>query len=178
MEPIQSIAEIPFHHRDPVELLGLVEGRDEIDRTFYGYGYSRIESLCLHSSDQLDPIIVSDVLVLALHSADEGEALSDDIELEFFIDEVIIFDENGEEVDYSVTVLLTTFLDKWLPRVAGGEKAIVLAACNPHHATIARPAIAARTPVYYATGDLVASMENIDGRRIFDLSAEHWHLAG
>lgn len=174
MEPIQSIAEIPFHPRDPVDLLGLVAGRDEIDRTYYGYGYGRIESLCLHSSDQLDPVIVRDALILALHSADEGEVLSDDIELEFFIDEVELPDPDE---DYSVMVLLSDFLDKWLPRIAGGERTIVLAACNPHHATIARPAIAVRTPVYYAIGDVVATMEDIDGRRIIDLSAENWHLA-
>lgn len=176
MEPIRSIAEIPFHERDALELLGLAELRDErdgIDKEYDEYGYSRVELLSLHGSDRAEarrePLIIRNALILAMHSADEGEVIDDDIELEFFAEEV--------EEDYSVTVLLSEFLPKWLPQISADERAIVLVLCNPHRATIARPAALSNTPLYYALGDVEATADYTDGRTLIDLFAGEWRLA-
>ena len=170
MEPIRSIAEIPFVERDPLDLLNLAEYRDEVDSDYYEYGYTRVDSVSLVQRGDAEPLpIVRDALILALHSADEGEFMAEDIELEFFAEEV--------EDDYSVTVLLSDFLSKWLPVVSGGERSIVLALCNPHRATVARPEHYGDTPIYYAIGDVESFLDYTDGRRIIALVADEWRIA-
>lgn len=172
MRAIRAISEIPFHEHDVVELLNLDRDRDTPDVDYDRYGYGRAATLILDSSagsEASEPLLVRNALVLALHSADQGEVLARDIELEFFVPEVA--------EDYSVTVLLSAFLDKWLPGLMGDEDAIVLALCNAHRATISPPAIARGTPVYYALGDVESWLEIEDGRPWIRLVADQWRVA-
>ncbi|MEM9494349.1 MAG: hypothetical protein AAGC55_34705 [Myxococcota bacterium] len=170
MEPIQSIADIPFLVGDPFELLHLDEHRDETDFSYYGFGFCRIGQLQLNQRGETEPSApVRDCLVLALHAADDCEQLDDDVELEFFVDEVA--------EDYSVTVLLSDFLKIWLPRLLGGEQALVLSLCNPHKAVLRKPAICGSTPVYYPLGDVESWLESIAGRPLIGLDADEWRLA-
>lgn len=168
MQPIRSIAELPFREHDPLELLNLLEARDSPVLDDTRFGWCRLGELWLDDGSA-EPRRVRDALVLAVHAAEEPERLADDVELEFFVEEVA--------KDYSVTVLLSKFLEVWLPRVSGGERAIVLAMCNPHRATLARPAIAGATPVHYALGDVDSWLDVVDGRRHVRLAADSWRLA-
>lgn len=169
MDPINSIADIPFCYKEPLALLHLDEQRDEVDTEYEGCGYGRLDSIHLVSRDDgTEYHVVRDALVLALHSADDGEAFDDDIELEFFVPEVA--------EDYSVTALLSTFLASRLPAIAGDERALVLALCNPHRATISRPQ--AGVPVYYALGDVDSYLEqDASGMLAIALVADEWRVA-
>lgn len=170
MEPIQSILDIPFHERDLGDLLNLDEHRDAPQFDYYHYGHARTDVIHLEERDGREPLpVVRDALVLALHSADDPEPLDRDVELEFFVDEVAD--------DYSVTVLLSDFLDKWLPRICADERAVVLVLCNPHGAEIARPAILRGTPLYYAVGDVESWLDMADGRPFIRLIADAWRTA-
>lgn len=166
MQPIRAIAELPFHEHDPLELLNLLEMRESPVLDDSRFGWARVGDLWLDDGRDA-PRHLRDALVLGLHAAEEPEPLADDVELEFFIDEIA--------KDYSVTVLLSKFLDVWLPRVSGGERAIVLAMCNPHRARLARPASAGATPLHYGAGD-VDSWLDLPERRI-RLAAPAWRLA-
>jgi hypothetical protein len=125
-----KILDLPFRERPVLELLNLHVDRAEPDRDYAGYGWARVPRLYLVDAHEV--IAVDDALLLALHSADDAEPLSDDIEL--------IFD------DVRCSVLANDFLAKWLPNLPPA-KAVVLALCNPHHAVL-------RAPVYYATDDV------------------------
>lgn len=164
MQPIRSIAEIPFHEQPPLELLSLTSRRDSplLDDT--RFGWARVDELWLE--DERGAFVVPDALVLAVHAAEEPRALAGDVDLEFFVEEVA--------KDYSVTVLLSKFLDVWLPRVGAGAEHIVLAMCNPHGATLRQPAAAGATPVLYATGDVDSYL--VDDRRV-TLKAAAWRAA-
>lgn len=169
MEPITSIAEIPFREKEPLALLHLDQYREHVDTEFEGYGYGRLSSLSLiRRADGTRYRAVQDALVLALHAADDGEAFEDDIELEFFLHEVV--------EDYSVTALLSTFLAKRLPAISSDERALVLAICNPHRATIPKPPT--DVPVYYALGDVDSYLEE-DGSGMLTISlvADEWRVA-
>ena len=181
MEPIQSIADLPFRERDAFELLRVLEPSayeaDEIeadgldyDDDYYQFGYARVERVTLVENGATEPLPdVRHALLLALHSADDPEELFDDVELEFFVEEV--------HDDYSVTVLLSDFLHRWLPRISGSERAIVLVLCNPHHAVLAAPVVANGVPVYYAMGDVI-SRRGSDGPHPFlQLYADDWRRA-
>lgn len=160
---IRSIAQLPFRRRAPLEMLRLDGDRDAPDGDYTGFGHSRVEALTLAGRDR--SVVVRDALVLALHCADPGEALPDDIELEFVLDEVA--------PDLSVSALLSTFLGVWLPTLRGDERAVVLALCNPHRAAVARPeGIDPATPLFYATGDVESWYDH--GVR---LTAESWRIA-
>jgi hypothetical protein len=170
MEPIRSILDIPFAEHDLVELLNLHEDRDVPDFDYSRFGHARADVLFLEERGGLEPLPpVRDALLLALHSTEEPELLDRDIELEFFVEEVAR--------DYSVTVLLSAFLEKWLPLVSRDERAVVLALCNPHGAAIARPAILRGTPLYYAVGDVESWLDTEDGRPLIRLMADAWRLA-
>lgn len=169
MQPIRSIAELPFRQHDPLELLNLTTPRDTPVLDDTRFGWCHLAELWLDDGAG-EPRLVRDALVLALHAAEEPEALADDVELEFFVEEVA--------KDYSVTVLLSKFLAVWLPRVAGrGERAIVLAMCNPHRAVLPRPPAAGATPVHYALGDVDSWLDVVDGRRHVRLAADTFCLA-
>ncbi|WP_437967373.1 hypothetical protein WMF04_48835 [Sorangium sp. So ce260] len=170
MQPLRSISELPFRGRPALELLNLEQHRDEPDLEATQFGWCRVAELWLDGRADRAPLRVTDALIVAVHAADEPEELADDVELEFFVEEVA--------KDYSVTVLLSAFLERWLPAAFSGERAIVLAMCNPHAARIRRPEAAGPTPVYYADGDVDAWLDtDEDGRRHIRLEAEAWHIA-
>lgn len=137
----KTIAELPFLERPLFELLDLEVDRPGINRDYSGFGWARVDSVWLESDDG-SAHRVDDALVLALHTADDGEAMADDLELEFDLP------------DRPVTVLATAFLERWLPKLPQGA-AIVLVVCNRHRAALPRPT-AARVPVHYPLGDVGA----------------------
>ena len=170
MEPIRAIADLPFHRLDALDLLNLRAERDAPDADYAGYGHARVDAIYLEAqgAEADPPRLVRDALLIAVHSADDPEALDDDLELEFVVPEVAD--------DYSVTVLLSRFLPTWLPRVCGDERAVVLVVCNPHHARLAVPATlaASGTRFYYPLGDVESWLEVVDGRRELRLVATAW----
>ena len=130
---ISAIAELPFHRRPPLELLGLTEDRVTVDHDYTGFGWAVLERLTLASAatDQLDDL--SDVLVVAVHAADDGPAMTADLELEFVVG------------DRGLLVPLTSFLATWLPRLPTTSE-VVLASCNPHRAAL--PSVSGRAYLY------------------------------
>jgi hypothetical protein len=167
VEPIQSIAAIPFLRRPALELRNRHVDRPAPDPDYTGFGYARVDEVWLEGADgELEP--VRDALVLALHCTDEGgEALAHDVELEFFVDEVA--------ADYSVTVLLSAFLAEWLPRVRGDASTVVLALCNRQRATLATPESLDDGRLVYALGD-VESWLDVGSDKI-TLRADRWRDA-
>lgn len=165
MGPIRTLAEIPFLRQDPLDLLNLRVERERPDQDYTGSGHCRVDEVWLEDPDGC--VAVRDALILALHSCDLGAPRPDDVELEFFADEVA--------PGYSVTAMLSAFLGARLGELRGDERAIVLAMCNPHRATIARPPAAGDTPVHYALGD-VESWLDLDGPRL-RLRADAWRTA-
>jgi hypothetical protein len=156
-----TIAELPFVERPVRELLHLDVDRDRPSREFSGFGWARVDAVWLEAGDR-PARRVDDALVIALHTADDGEVLADDLELELVLP------------DRAVTVLASAFLDRWLPQLPHGS-AIVLAICNPHRAALQRPA-AATVPVHYALGDVASWREPVAGERSdrILLTAEEW----
>jgi hypothetical protein len=146
-----TIDELPFLERPARELLHLDGDRDEPDPTYAGYGWTRVPELWL------DRKRYADVLVLAMHSADDSEPLTDDIELEF------------ELPDGPVSVLASQFLDRWLPRLPR-VRTIVLALCNPHHASLHT-----KLPVYYAKGNVESWLD--PGERIRLQTSGEWSVS-
>jgi hypothetical protein len=149
------IGDLPFHQRPALELLGLTHdlGAATIDVDYTGFGWARVDRLWLTDASSAR-VPVADALVLGLHSADDSEGLSDDIELEFVL-----------EPGRSVTVLASAFLERWLPRLpitAAG--AIVLAMCNPHRARLRSPSldIAAPATLYHGIGDVDSWLDDSD----------------
>ncbi len=152
-----KITELPFHERPVLELLNLDGDRSAPDLDYAGYGWSKVSRIWCQSAR--DGAWVNDALVLALHTADDAEAIAGDIELEFELP--------GQP---PVSVLASTFLARWLPLVPQCS-AIVLALCNPHRATLTFPP-AASVPVHYAMGDVTSWLDDEHGR--IDLVAESW----
>ncbi len=158
---IRSVGQIPFRRQAPLALLHLDGDRDAVDEDYTGFGHARLDALTLVGAG--GPVEVRDALVLALHCADPGEALSDDVELEFVLDSAGV----------SVSAPLSTFLAAWLPALRDGERAVVLALCNPHRAAVRRPAgLAPSTPLHYALGDVESWLHG--GVR---LVADAWRVA-
>lgn len=152
-----KIAELPFHERPVLELLNLQGDRSAPDHDYAGYGWARVGQIwCIGATASY---AVDDALVLALHTADDAEAIPGDIELEFEL-----------PAHAPVSVLASAFLERWLPSLPSAS-AVVLALCNPHRAALSRPT-AATVPVWYALGD-VASWLDRDADRI-ELVAESW----
>ena len=160
MSPVESIAELPFREKDPHALLHLDVRRDAIVETT-DHGWARVGAIALAAPGGGPPVVVRDALVLALHWYEDGEPRADDVELEIEVGD-------GE----SVTVLASRFLEVWLPRL-GGDGPIVLALCNPHRATLARPRAAGDRTVYYGLGDVESWLEDGEPR----LVAEEWRIA-
>lgn len=147
-----KILDLPFRERPVLELLDLTDvDRAEVNRDYAGYGWARVPTVWLGNDIRVD-----DALVLALHAADDGAALPDDIELLFELPD-----------QPPAIVNASQFLAQWLPTLPRAN-AIVLALCNPHRARLAYPA-GAETPVYVATGDVEAWTDD-DGR--IELSAD------
>jgi hypothetical protein len=151
-----AISELPFVEKRLVELLHLDEDRPEPSREYAGFGWSRSSQLWLESADG-EPHLVAHALVLALHTADDADELAGDIDLEF------------ELADGPVIVRASKFLEVWLPMLPRAPST-VLALCNPHAATLARPR-AAEGAVWYGLGDVASWRE--DGERVI-LTADSW----
>lgn len=134
------------------ELLHFEDERDAPDPDYAGYGWARVDELWL------DDQRVTDALVLALHSADDGEAMPDDIELEFELPDAA-----------PVSVPAEMFLDKWLPELPRASS-VVLALCNPHRAALRKPA--GVETLYYANGDVESWLDR-DGVDRIRLASEH-----
>ena len=151
-----TIRELPFVERPVLELLDLTVERPAPNRDYAGYGWARVPELWL------DEQRVTDALVLALHTADDGEPIAGDLELEFEL-------PGGKPVG----VLATLFLPVWLPQLPRAS-ATVLAVCNPHHAVVPRPAAAATAPLYLAMGDVEAWLDHDRCGRIRLASEAGW----
>lgn len=119
----RSILDLPFAEGDPRDVLGIGDD-DTLDLDYAGSGWTRVDRLWLE--DARGVRVVEDALVLALHSADDGPARPDDVLLELALP------------DGAVTVWLSAFLARWLPRLPPAP-ALVLALCNPHRAVLAAP---------------------------------------
>ncbi|HEY0482372.1 MAG TPA: hypothetical protein VGD37_32850 [Kofleriaceae bacterium] len=157
-----TIAELPFFERPIRELLHLEVDRDRPSHDFAGFGWARADAVWLEPAGGAARRI-DDALVIGLHTADDAEALADDLELEL------------ELPDRPVTVLASAFLDRWLPGLPQ-RSAIVLAICNPHRARLHRPA-AATVPVHHPVGDVASWREPAPGASPHDriiLTAEDW----
>lgn len=156
-----KIAELPFRERPVRELLDLTGTRTTINRDYAGYGWARVDEIWLGQPGVSPPFALSDVLVIAVHAADDGERIVDDIVLYFELPDRA-----------PVTVLASQFFAEWLPRLPAAS-AIVLALCNPHHAVLQLPVI--DTPIYYSTGDVEAWLDELDeGERIRLAAAGSW----
>ena len=160
---ITTIAELPFHERPTLELLNLAEDRIAPDPDYAGYGWARAS--CLWLVDSGTPARrVDDALLLALHCPDDGEVLKNDIELYFELPE-----------QPPVTVLASAFFARWLPRLPQDASAIVLALCNPQHASLSQPE-ETRLPLHFAEGEVESWIAFDDGR--IELRARRWRHLG
>ncbi|HEX7836522.1 MAG TPA: hypothetical protein VF469_03615, partial [Kofleriaceae bacterium] len=144
------------------ELLHLAGERDAPDPGYAGHGWARVPRVWLGTGAD-GGRFVADALVLALHSPDDAEPRTDDIELELDL-------PDGS----SVLALLSRFLATWLPKLPRAS-AVVLALCNPHRATLRAPA-GATAPIHYAHGDVTSWLDRDRGDRI-ELLAESWGTA-
>jgi len=167
LRSIRTLGEIPFPELPALDLLNLRHDRAAPDPDYAGFGHCRLAEVWLDGPDGGAPRPVRNVRILALHSADLGSARPDDVELEFVLDEI--------DPGYSVTALLSAFLDARLPAVLTDEQAVVLALCNPHRATLARPRAVAARSFHYALGDVESWLD--PGGQI-RLHAAAWRDAG
>jgi hypothetical protein len=159
----RALADLPFARRPPLELLGLTHDRDEIDTGYAGFGWTLVDRLWLDDGAGLTA--VDDALVLALHAADDGAALGDDVELEF------------ELGDARAIAPLSAFLARWLPRLPTAAT-VVLALCNPHHARLPAPPAAGGRPLWYGRGPVDSWLDHhADHDRLRLVAAAGWHLA-
>ncbi len=144
-----GIAEIPFPEVDPLPLLGFDPARRGPEMEYERFGHAllpRVE-LVARGDGAGAPLSVVGARVFALHSADDGEAHAEDIDLEFWVDD-----------ETALLVSLALFLERRGPPLVGAAPALVLALCNPHRARLARPT-GIDVPIFYAEGDVVAFFE-------------------
>jgi hypothetical protein len=146
-----KILDIPFRERPAVELLAL--DRDG-DPDYAGYGWTRVDRVWLTIGYKWWRRRLDDVLIVAIHAADDGKPHDDDVELDF---------EVGTTV---ATADATAFVAQWLPRLPAA-KHVVLVMCNRHRARLAIPG------VYYGMGDVRAWLDPSD--RIL-LEADAWRI--
>ena len=154
---IDGIAEIPFPEVEPLCLLGFDPARSEPEMEYDAFGHAALPMVELisrgHSErgregdGQRAPLRVGASRLFALHSADDGEAYRDDIDLEFWVDD-----------ETAIVVSLARFLERRAQGLLGGARALVLALCNPYRARLSRP-IGVDVPIFYAEGDVVAYFE-------------------
>lgn len=143
------IAELPFRERPVIELLAL--DRDE-DPDYAGYGWAKVDRVYLaspHGRRRLD-----DVLVVAVHAADDGAPRDTDVELDFEVGDVV------------ASADATAFCAHWLPRLPAARH-VVLVMCNPHRARLAIPG------VHHGLGDVRAWLDPGDRIR---LTADAWRM--
>jgi len=145
-----KIADLPFRERPALELLAL--DRDDADPDYAGYGWAKVERVWIESPHwrrRLD-----DVLLVAIHAADDGTAHDHDVELDFEVGDVV------------ASADATAFVAQWLPRLPAA-KHVVLVMCNPHRAQLAIPG------VHYGAGDVRAWLDPGDRIR---LTADAWRM--
>ncbi|MGE0546599.1 MAG: hypothetical protein AB7O24_24075 [Kofleriaceae bacterium] len=158
-----AIADLPFHERPVLELLGFDDDREHVDHDYAGYGWARVDQIWLNDT------LVTDALVVAVHSADDAEQFDGDIDLEFEVAE-------GAAIR-SFSVRATTFLTIWLAKLPRDVGAIVLIVCNPHREQLGRVS-SATCPLHYPLGDATAWLDEHDlGARI-RIAAETWCTLG
>ncbi|MBA3498924.1 MAG: hypothetical protein H0T65_01030, partial [Deltaproteobacteria bacterium] len=145
-----KIVDIPFRERPVVELLAL--DRD-CDPDYAGYGWAKVARVWLESPHWRRR--VDDVLLLAIHAADDGAAREQDVELDFEVGDVVA------RADASA------FAAQWLPHLPPA-KHVVLVMCNPHRAQLAQPPGA-----HYGAGDVRAWLDPGDRIR---LTADAWRI--
>ena len=185
--PIRSIADIPFRERDPFSLLNLtagVRGASELDAgverddegpdlDYAGFGYARVGEIWLATHEDPEPRPVRHALLLALHTPDDAEAHDGDLLLEFWPES-----ESDADDEPVAQVMLSRFLDVWLPRISSDERAIVLAVCNPHHTPLSRPPALRSVPIHYPLGDTTSWCEEpadfLAGGGTLSLLADAW----
>lgn len=170
MEPIRAIGELPFRRREALDLLNLLADRDAPEVDYTGFGYARVDGVTLEERAG-GRRRVRGAWVLAVHCAEselDAAGARDDVELEFFVEEVA--------AGYSVTAPLSAFLTTWVPRLlgAGGAGVVVLALCNPRRVVVRRPPVLGATPLVYAFGE-VDSWLDPDGS--VRLVADRWRVA-
>jgi hypothetical protein len=200
--PIRSIADIPFRERDPFALLNLTPGMrgapgldpgngpdngldDELgddlgdegpDLDYAGFGYARVGEIWLATHGDPEPRPVRHALLLALHTPDDAEAHDGDLLLEFWPEGAE--GEDGTNDEPVVQVMLSRFLDVWLPRISSDERAIVLAVCNPHRTLLSRPPALRSVPIHYPLGDTTSWCEEpadfLAGGGALRLLADAW----
>ena len=153
-----SIAALPFRERPALALLAL--DRPDADPDFDGYGWARVDRVWLAGEPGWPPRRLDDVIVVALHAADDGAALVDDVELDFAVDDDALragdAARSAAVAGRLVRVSARAFLRTWLPRLPSGRP-IVLAMCNPHAAVFADGCGVAE--LHYATGDVRAWLD-------------------
>lgn len=160
----RSIAELPFVEGEVLEVLGLTDAeRATVDTDYVGFGWARAAQVWLADGEDADGVAVDDALLVAVHAADDGAALVDDVELEFALDGV------------AVVTPLSRFLDVWLPRLPA-TAAIVLVTCNPHRAVLARPRAVGDRSVWYGLG-AVDSWLDLDPHRLRLVAHHGWRQA-
>ena len=145
-----KILDIPFRERPVDELLAF--DRDG-DPDYAGYGWAKVDRVVLDSPYWRRSL--HDVLLVAIHAADDGKALDHDVELDFEVGTVV------------ASADATAFTTQWLPRLPDA-KHVVLVMCNPHRAQLAQPAGA-----HYGAGDVRAWLDPGDRIR---LTADAWRI--
>jgi hypothetical protein len=180
---IRSIADIPFRERDAFALLNVTPGEhgdpehEGPDLDYAGFGYARVGEIWLAAHEDPEPRPVRDALLLALHTPDDAQAHDGDLLLEFWPEsDAAAGDEAGE--DLVVQVMLSRFLEIWLPRISSAERAIVLAVCNPHHTRLVRTPALRGAPIHYPLGDATSWCEEpadfLAGPGALQLLADAW----
>ena len=147
-----KILDLPFRERPVTELLAL--DRDG-DPDYAGYGWAKVDRVWLDTGHAWRRSL-DDVLLIAIHAADDGAARPDDVELDFEVGTVV------------ASADATAFLAQWLPRLPAA-KHVVAVMCNPHRARLAMPA-----GVHYGIGDVRAWLDD-PGERI-RLTADAWRI--
>jgi len=170
---MSGIAALPFLERPAHELLAL--DREGPDPDFDGYGWATLDRLWLTGEHGWSRR-VDDALVIAVHAADDGAALADDVELDFAVDGQGRYaagraaeGQRGSIDGVLKRVSANAFLAAWLPRLPAA-RTIVLAMCNPHRARLAPPPGTTAT-IRYPAGDAFAWLDPGDRIR---LTAEAW----
>lgn len=166
MGAVLTIADLPFRPAPPDDLLGIDWGRPGfVDEDHVGFGWGFVPRLELVGLSDRSRRLLTNPLVLALHSAerDEDDAADTPFDLELVV--------NGERLH----VPLERFLEVWLPRLPETND-VVLAVCNPTGFRFGRPRWMSGARCWAALGDVDSSAQNdpITQETTWALSARSW----
>jgi len=145
-----GVAGLPFPEAPPLTLLGFDPTRRDPELEYDAFGHTSLPHVDLVSTGApASALRIEAPKIFALHSADDGDAYPDDIDLEFWVDD-----------DTAVVVSLALFLERRAGPLIGDAPCLVLALCNPHRARLRRPeAVEVSVPIYYAEGDVIAYLD-------------------